>query len=112
MNVYLIKINIQLVKHSRTRVHATRTMWSTENINLNQVLEVNLNISQVPEQLSRSGSLSARQEVSSSAWGLNDPGSVERTGLNKSTKVVSYSGPDEILIPSCRRKLFVPTGYS
>ena len=45
-------------------MHATVTTWNTGlNMNL-KVLEMNLNISQVREQLRQFGSLSAQQQVS------------------------------------------------
>lgn len=44
MKTRLPKMNMQLRKHSLTRVHATVTIWNT-GVNINsKVLEMNLNI--------------------------------------------------------------------
>lgn len=53
----------KIIKKILTRAHATVTTWNT-GVNKNlKVLEMNLNISQIREQLRQFGSLSAQQQV-------------------------------------------------
>lgn len=55
--------NKYITNNTLTRVHATVIIWNTVlNMNL-KVLEMNLNNSQVREQLRQFGSLSAHQQI-------------------------------------------------